>query len=73
MLQVSATEFAKSFGHYKVRAQRGAIAITSHGRTSGYFVSEHEYRGYILLKERERHAGLSPLMDQANQDAPNPP
>ena len=44
MLQVTASEFVKHFGQYKEQAQRQAIAITSHGRTSGYFVSEHEYK-----------------------------
>lgn len=56
MIEVSATEFVKNFGQYKERAQREAIAITSHGRTSGYFVSEHEYLEYMLLKSHARHA-----------------
>jgi hypothetical protein len=28
--------------------------VTSHGRTSGYFVSEQEYGEYLLLKSRSR-------------------
>jgi PHD/YefM family antitoxin component YafN of YafNO toxin-antitoxin module len=56
MVEVPATEFVKNFGQYKERAQREAIAVTSHGRTSGYFVSEHEYLEYMLLKTRARHA-----------------
>ena len=56
MLEVPATEFVKNFGQYKERAQREAIAVTSHGRTSGYFVSEHEYLEYMLLKTRARQA-----------------
>lgn len=73
MLHVSATEFVKNFGLYKEKAQREVIAITSHGRTSGYFVSEHEYRGYMLLKEREQNAYLNDATDPANQDTPKPP
>lgn len=56
MIEVSATEFVKNFGQYKERVQREVIAITSHGRKSGYFLSEHEYREYMLLKAHSRHA-----------------
>lgn len=56
MVEVAATEFAKNFGRYKELAQREPVAITSHGRTSGYFISEHEYLEYQRLKERARRA-----------------
>lgn len=56
MLEVPATEFAKNFGRYRELAQRESVAITSHGRTSGYFVSEHEYAEYQRLKARARRA-----------------
>lgn len=55
MVQVSATEFVKHFGRYKEEAQREPIAITSHGRTSGYFVSSHEFEEYQRLKAMPRH------------------
>ncbi|MDD2724292.1 MAG: type II toxin-antitoxin system Phd/YefM family antitoxin [Methylovulum sp.] len=53
MLEVPATEFVKNFGQYKERAQREVIAVTSHGRTSGYFISEQEYK---LLNAQARRA-----------------
>ncbi len=53
MVEVPATEFVKNFGQYKERAQREIIAVTSHGRTSGYFLSEHEY---LLLTAHSRRA-----------------
>jgi len=56
MLEVPATKFVKNFGQYKEQVQREAIAITSHGRTSGYFVSEHDFKEYMLLKAHPRHA-----------------
>lgn len=56
MLEVSATNFVKNFGQYRERVQREAIAVTSHGRTSGYFVSEEEYKEYLRLKASERKA-----------------
>lgn len=54
MTAVTATEFAKSFGRYKEEAQRAPVAITSHGRISGYFVSAHEYEELKRLREFER-------------------
>ncbi len=56
MVAIPATEFAKNFGRYKELAQREPVAITSHGRTSGYFISEFEYLEYRRLKERARRA-----------------
>jgi PHD/YefM family antitoxin component YafN of YafNO toxin-antitoxin module len=55
MIEVPATEFAKHFGRYKELAQREPVAITSHGRTTGYFMSEPEYAEYQRLKARARH------------------
>jgi hypothetical protein len=54
MIEVPATVFAKHFGRYKEIAQREPVAITSHGRTTGYFVAEHEYAEYQRLKALSR-------------------
>lgn len=54
MVAITATKFAKSFGRYKEEAQREAVAITSHGRISGYFVSAHEYAELQRLRALER-------------------
>ncbi|MFO1466771.1 MAG: hypothetical protein U1F35_10090 [Steroidobacteraceae bacterium] len=56
MVAITATEFAKNFGRYKEAAQREPIAITSYGRTSGYFVSAHEYSELQRLRALERRA-----------------
>ena len=56
MIEVASAEFAKNFGHYKEIAQREPVAVTSHGRTSGYFVSEHEYAEYKRLQSLSRRA-----------------
>jgi PHD/YefM family antitoxin component YafN of YafNO toxin-antitoxin module len=56
MVEISASEFAKNFGRYKEAAQREPIAITSYGRTSGYFVSAHEYAELQRLRALERRA-----------------
>ena len=50
MSAVTATEFAKSFGRYKEEAQREPIAITSHGRVSGYFISAREFEELQRLR-----------------------
>jgi PHD/YefM family antitoxin component YafN of YafNO toxin-antitoxin module len=65
MVEIPATEFAKNFGRYKELAQREPVAITSHGRTSGYFISEFEYLEYVRLKERARRVyHISELPDE---------
>jgi prevent-host-death family protein len=56
MARVTATEFAKNFGRYREEAQREPVAITSHGRTTGYFVSAHEYAELERLRAYERRA-----------------
>ena len=54
MSSVTATEFAKAFGRYKEEAQREPIAITSHGRVSGYFISAREFEELQRLRAFER-------------------
>ena len=54
MVRVTATEFAKNFGRYREEAQREPVAITSHGRTSGYFVSAYEYAELVRLRAYDR-------------------
>ena len=54
MSAVTATEFANAFGRYKEEAQREPIAITSHGRVSGYFISAREFEELQRLRAFER-------------------
>jgi PHD/YefM family antitoxin component YafN of YafNO toxin-antitoxin module len=54
MTAVTATEFARNFGRFKEEAQREPVAITSHGRISGYFVSAWEYAELSRLRAFER-------------------
>ena len=65
MLEVTASQVVKHYGEYKEKVQRQPIAITSHGRTSGYFVSQHEYDEYLKLKSQARQVyGLDYLPDR---------
>ena len=54
MVAATATEFAKRFGRYREAAQREPVAITSHGRVSGYFVSAREFAELERLRAFER-------------------
>jgi PHD/YefM family antitoxin component YafN of YafNO toxin-antitoxin module len=77
MTAVTASEFAKNFGRYKEEAQREPIAITSYGRTSGYFLSAPEFAEYQRLKTLARRAyriGELPteLADAIEQASMNP-
>ena len=51
---VPASEFTRNFGHYKLIAQRTAVAVTSHGRIAGYFVRPDEYEDFLRFKARRR-------------------
>lgn len=50
MKTVPASEFSKNFGRYRELAQREPIAVTSHERVTGYFVSSAEYEEYVRMK-----------------------
>ena len=39
MITVPSTEFSKNFGQYREIAQREPVAVTSHDRITGYFIS----------------------------------
>ena len=54
MTEVAATEFARNFGRYREAAQRAPVAVTSHDRVTGYFVSARDFEEYQRLKA---HAG----------------
>jgi prevent-host-death family protein len=50
MREVPATEFTRNFGQYREIAQREPVAVTSHGRATGYFISVVEYEELLRLK-----------------------
>ena len=43
MREVPTTEFTRNFGLYRENVQREPVAVTSHGRPTGYFVSSVEF------------------------------
>ena len=52
MITVPSSEFSKNFGRYREAAQREPVAVTSHDRVTGYFVSRVEYEEYLQIKAR---------------------
>lgn len=53
MTQVAATEFARNFGRYREEVQREPIAVMTHNRVTGYFVSARDFDEYQRLKASE--------------------
>ena len=56
MREVPATEFTRNFGQYREIAQREPIAVTSHGRATGYFVSAVEFEKLQRIKAFARRS-----------------
>ncbi len=52
MITVPSSEFSKNFGRYREAAQREPVAVTSHDRVTGYFVSSADYEAYLQMKAR---------------------
>ncbi len=51
---VPAAEFTRNFGRYRMLAQRGALAVTSHGTITGYFVPPGEYEAFERFRAQRR-------------------
>ena len=51
---VPASEFTRNFGRYRMRAQREAIAVSSHGQITGYFIGPDEYEEFKRFRESRR-------------------
>ena len=63
---VPASEFTRNFGRYRMLAQREAIAVSSHGSITGYFIAPEEYEEFRRFKERRRFA-TADLSDERAQ------
>jgi len=51
---IPASEFTRNFGRYQMLAQREPVAVTSHGRTTGYFIAAEDYEAFKRFKESRR-------------------
>jgi hypothetical protein len=60
---VPASEFTRNFGRYRLRAQREAVEVTSHGHVTGYFVPADEYQEFLRFKAQRRSFATVDLSD----------
>ena len=61
---VPASEFTRNFGRYRMRAQREAVAVSSHGQITGYFVGPDEYEEFKRFRESRRSFATSELPEE---------
>jgi PHD/YefM family antitoxin component YafN of YafNO toxin-antitoxin module len=61
---VPASEFTRNFGRYQMLAQREPIAVTSHGRTTGYFIAAEDYESFKRYKESRRSFATVELSEE---------
>jgi len=61
---VPASEFTRNFGRYRMRAQREAIAVSSHGQITGYFVGPDEYEEFKRFRESRRSFATAELPEE---------
>lgn len=58
---IPAAEFTRNFGRYRMMAQRKAVAVSSHGTVTGYFVGPDEYADYLRFKARRQSFATADL------------
>jgi hypothetical protein len=61
---IPASEFTRNFGRYRMQAQREAVAVSSHGSITGYFVAPDEYEEFRRFKQRRRSFATAELSDE---------
>lgn len=60
---IPASEFIRNFGRYRMLAQREAIAVSSHGSITGYFIAPDEYEEFRRFKQHRRSFATAELPD----------
>ena len=61
---VPAAEFTRNFGRYRMLAQKGAVAVSSHGRITGYVVPPDEYAEFEQFRSRRRSFAMDEISDE---------
>lgn len=51
---IPASEFTRNFGRYRMQAQREAVAVTSHGHVTGYFIGPDDYEAFKRFRDQRR-------------------
>ena len=57
----------QNFGRYRMLAQREAVAVSSHGSITGYFVAPDEYEEFRRFQQRRRSFATAELPDEKVQ------
>ncbi len=60
---VPASEFTRNFGRYRMQAQREAVAVSSHGHVTGYFIGPDDYEEFKRFRELRRSFATAELSD----------
>jgi hypothetical protein len=60
---VPASEFTRNFGRYRMQAQREAVAVSSHGQITGYFVGPDDYEAFKRFREQRHSFATAELSD----------
>jgi len=61
---IPASEFTRNFGRYQMLAQREPVAVTSHGRTTGYFIAAEDYEAFKRFRESHRTFATAELPEE---------
>jgi len=61
---VPASEFTRNFGRYRMLAQRQAVAVSSHGQVTGYFVGPDDYEEFLRFRDQRRSFATEELSDE---------
>jgi len=61
---IPASEFTRNFGRYRMLAQREAVAVSSHGSITGYFLAPDEYEEFKRFKQLRRSFATAELSDE---------
>jgi len=64
---VTASEFTRNFGRYRMHAQRAAVAVSSHGQITGYFVGPDEYEELRRFRESRRNFATAELAEETGK------
>jgi hypothetical protein len=64
---VPASDFTRNFGRYRMLAQREAVAVSSHGSITGYFVAPDEYEEFRRFQQRRRSFATAELSEEKAQ------
>ena len=61
---IPASEFTRNFGRYQMLAQREPVAVTSHGRTTGYFIAADDYEDFKRFRDSRRSFATAELSEE---------